>query len=252
VLTSSTGTVIWNWPIKGNPFGDKQPAALSGYAYNLRFAGQYYDAEAGLYYNVHRYYAPGSGRYTQSDPLGLLAGMSTYLYVGGSPLDYLDSFGLNGQAANAWALQHVGQGGYGYFDSNSEARGWLRGKTNGIPSEKCNKFVWDALSAGGDSAGRMPDGRIPSAAEWGDPNADISGYYVLPSDAQLEPGDVVSSGTHVGLYSPLSDGAPGTVSAAFPMSSWAAGPGGNVVHNDWGFRPGQHVTVRRSLSDQLP
>jgi RHS repeat-associated protein len=127
VLTSSTGTVIWNWPIKGNPFGDKQPAALAGYAYNLRFAGQYYDAEAGLYYNVHRYYAPGSGRYTQVDPLGLVAGMSTYAYVGGNPISYVDPFGL-WQVTATVSLLEIPLGGtltFGYNHGQFNIGGWL-------------------------------------------------------------------------------------------------------------------------------
>lgn len=36
----------------------------------LRFPGQYYDRESGLFYNYHRYYAPVIGRYLSSDPLG--------------------------------------------------------------------------------------------------------------------------------------------------------------------------------------
>jgi RHS repeat-associated protein len=96
VLTSSTGTVIWSWSIKGNPFGDKMPAALSGYAYHLRFAGQYYDAESGLYYNVRRYYAPGSGRYRQVDPIGFAGGQwSLHAYVDSNPLSYIDPLGLS-------------------------------------------------------------------------------------------------------------------------------------------------------------
>jgi len=76
----------------------------------------------------------------------------------------------------------------------------------------------------------------------------IPGYYVVPQGEQPQPGDVISNGSHVGIYSPLPDGSPGTVSAAFPFSSWAAGVDGNVVNNDWGFRQGQQVTIRRSQS----
>ena len=39
---------------------------------NLRFQGQYYDAETGLHYNTFRYYDPVVGRFTTQDPIGLL------------------------------------------------------------------------------------------------------------------------------------------------------------------------------------
>ena len=56
--------------------------------------GQYYDAETGTHYNYFRDYDPAIGRYRQSDPVGLLAGLSTYSYVSGRPLSLLDPFGL--------------------------------------------------------------------------------------------------------------------------------------------------------------
>ncbi|MBJ3456916.1 hypothetical protein JGC22_24745, partial [Salmonella enterica subsp. enterica serovar Agona] len=33
-----------------------------------------YDEESGLYYNRHRYYNPGQGRYITQDPIGLMGG----------------------------------------------------------------------------------------------------------------------------------------------------------------------------------
>lgn len=45
-------------------------------------------------YNYFRDYDPSIGRYVESDPLGLQAGLSTYGYVEGSPLAAVDAFGL--------------------------------------------------------------------------------------------------------------------------------------------------------------
>ncbi len=67
----------------------------SPYTLSTRLTGgQYFDAESGLNYNVNRDYEAATGRYIQSDPMGLAAGVSTYAYVGGDPLGYSDSLGL--------------------------------------------------------------------------------------------------------------------------------------------------------------
>ncbi|AEV84534.1 RhsC-like protein [Actinoplanes sp. SE50] len=60
----------------------------------LRFPGQYADAETGLYYNLHRYYDPRTGRYLSPDPLGLSAGPSPVRYVD-DPLLQNDPLGLS-------------------------------------------------------------------------------------------------------------------------------------------------------------
>jgi RHS repeat-associated protein len=41
------------------------------FVYNLRMPGQYFDAETGLNYDNFRDYDPGTGRYVESDPIGL-------------------------------------------------------------------------------------------------------------------------------------------------------------------------------------
>jgi RHS repeat-associated protein len=45
--------------------------------------GQELDAETGFFHNGFRDYDPASGRYVESDPLGLAAGWNAYVYVGG-------------------------------------------------------------------------------------------------------------------------------------------------------------------------
>jgi RHS repeat-associated protein len=91
-ITDSSGATVWQWPYQSNAWGEAAVVS-SGYQYNLRFPGQYYDAETGLYYNINRYYDPTTGRYIQSDPLGVLAGPSTYSYVANNPLEDKDPSG---------------------------------------------------------------------------------------------------------------------------------------------------------------
>lgn len=65
------------------------------FAYNLRFPGQYYQAETGLNQNWFRDYDPTVGRYLESDPMGLRAGLNTYAYVRSQPALLTDPRGLD-------------------------------------------------------------------------------------------------------------------------------------------------------------
>lgn len=98
VVTDATGASIWNWAYKSNAFGEVLPTSSKGYVLNLRFAGQYYDAESNTFYNVQRVYDPTTGRYLQSDPIGLNGGVGTYAYVSGNPLGIVDPLGLAEQS----------------------------------------------------------------------------------------------------------------------------------------------------------
>ncbi|WP_354514206.1 MULTISPECIES: RHS repeat-associated core domain-containing protein [unclassified Luteibacter] len=99
VVTDASGAVLWQWAYAGNPFGEKVPVSTSGYVLNLRYPGQYFDSESGLAYNVNRDYEATTGRYTQSDPVGLEDGPSTYGYVHSSPLQSADPTGLQASPA---------------------------------------------------------------------------------------------------------------------------------------------------------
>ena len=59
----------------------------------IRLPGQHEDRESGLYYNRHRYYDSGRGRYINQDPIGLSGGDNFYLYPE-NPLSWSDPLGL--------------------------------------------------------------------------------------------------------------------------------------------------------------
>jgi RHS repeat-associated protein len=114
-VTSSTGTVIWVWDFEGNPFGELASAndpdgnGVSTIQ-SLRFPGQYFDVESGMHHNYFRDYESSTGRYIESDPVGLRGGISIYSYAGAHPLTMVDPKGLKscGQCATVDCLLYGG------------------------------------------------------------------------------------------------------------------------------------------------
>jgi RHS repeat-associated protein len=97
VVDSISGTEVWHW--ESDPFGigapDEDPSGSgSKFTYNLRFPGQIFDKETGKHYNYFRDYDPETGRYVQSDPVGLNGGLNTYGYVDANPISGVDPLGL--------------------------------------------------------------------------------------------------------------------------------------------------------------
>ncbi len=90
--------VVWRW--ESDAFGSTYPNEDPDgdgvkVTVNLRFPGQYYDQETGLHQNYFRDYEPSTGRYIQSDLIGLDGrSFSTFSYVGGNPLSLTDPYGL--------------------------------------------------------------------------------------------------------------------------------------------------------------
>lgn len=97
IESAATGATVWRWDT-ADPFGldspNENPAGSGTFTYNQRFPGQLYDKESNNHYNYFRDYDPQTGRYVESDPIGLKGGINTYAYVGGNPLSYTDPLGL--------------------------------------------------------------------------------------------------------------------------------------------------------------
>ncbi|MCC8570894.1 RHS repeat-associated core domain-containing protein, partial [Xanthomonas euvesicatoria] len=111
------------WSLKGEAFGNTAPnqdpdgdgAAL---VLDMRFPGQRFDAASGLNQNYFRDYEAATGRYGQSDPIGLGGGISTFSYVAATTLTSIDPFGLvpnQGCVASVVAICTVVGGSVGYW-----------------------------------------------------------------------------------------------------------------------------------------
>ena len=88
-MTDVNGNVAWSAVYTS--FGEATIGSTSRVTNNLRFPGQYYDAETGLNYNWNRYYDPKTGRYISVDPIDV---MDIYLYAKNNLLHNIDFNGL--------------------------------------------------------------------------------------------------------------------------------------------------------------
>ncbi|NOT15322.1 MAG: hypothetical protein HOP21_07025 [Methylotenera sp.] len=108
VIVNANNQLRWTWyPEQAEAFGANRPnenpsnlingtpTQLGSFSYHLRFLGQLFDPATGLSYNYFRDYNPRTGRFIESDPIGLAGGqVSTYTYVNGNPLSFTDEEGL--------------------------------------------------------------------------------------------------------------------------------------------------------------
>ncbi|MEG3791844.1 RHS repeat-associated core domain-containing protein, partial [Lysobacter sp. CCNWLW3] len=90
---------VWAWQLGNEAFGGSAPNQDpdnngAAFVLDLRFPGQRYDVVSGLNYNYFRDYESVTGRYFESDPIGLWDGPSTYAYVHSTPLHSFDIYGL--------------------------------------------------------------------------------------------------------------------------------------------------------------
>nr|WP_242457321.1 RHS repeat-associated core domain-containing protein [Escherichia sp. 93.1447] len=109
-VTDETGKVVWDgcWQAWGRMQADL--SGPGGFEQNLRLAGQYYDRESGLHYNLFRYYDPDvPGRFLSSDPIGLAGGINLYRYAPNA-LGWIDPLGLIKVFRNLRADESVSDG----------------------------------------------------------------------------------------------------------------------------------------------
>lgn len=124
-LTDGSGAPIWRAVFR--PFGDEYHSnalSISAVSSNLRFPGQYFDSETGLHQNWFRDYSPSTGRYEESDPLGLDAGPNSYGYVGGNPLMTFDPEGLYSWSDVPTAWDHYCDGSGTDWSTSFSSLNW--------------------------------------------------------------------------------------------------------------------------------
>lgn len=233
IVRASDGAPVWR--SESSAFDRKAVDAEDQIVgFQLGFPGQYYDTKTGLWYNWNRYYDGQTGRYLQSDPIGLAGGINTYAYVLGNPLSLIDADGLCPCGSPVDAVQLA----------RGDKRDWSKAADRtdvnsgfGPGTYKCNLFADETLENAGYNLPNIGGGAVarafgkypPGAQSMSSPNYSVPGWPVVSGPAQA--GDLVASGGHVGI-------------ATSANKTISASPTG-VVENNWGFRPGQASVIRR-------
>jgi RHS repeat-associated protein len=103
-LTDANGTIEAQYMF--DPFGNTAQSGVNTFSYT----GRENDG-TGLYYNRARYYNPTFGRFISQDPVGFRGHQSNlYAYVGDSPTNLRDPFGLWGWGGTIGGNVFVGGG----------------------------------------------------------------------------------------------------------------------------------------------
>lgn len=113
-MTDTSG--VFKWKAEYRPFGDLYSQSYNDIENNLRFPGQYFDAETGLHQNYFRDYDPKIGRYREPDPIGLGGGINLFSYVRNRPTKRTDHRGLYPGAPSCGTADECPYASYPWLD----------------------------------------------------------------------------------------------------------------------------------------
>jgi RHS repeat-associated protein len=181
-LTDETGVMRTQYTY--DPFGN---ITVSGEVSDnpFQYTGREND-RTGLYYYRARYYSPELRRFISEDPLGIIGGLSYYVYTGNNPIFFIDPFGLFDPQAAARYL-------------NNPANGWTGTTSQG----RCAAAVRRAINAGGVATPNNPAPAVdymnylPSI---GFQQVNLNGYQPQVGDIAVFPSITSNPSGHIEMY----------------------------------------------------
>lgn len=189
LATDSTKKLIWRWESDafGSTLANQDPDA-DGKAtvINLRFPGQYYDAESGLHYNWNRYYDPASGRYISRSFSDVKDKLNTYIYQNNNPTS--ESVKL-GKVSNI------------YYDKKGSVTGF-NGKSD-VHTQGFGGFVWEIITGArktrrGEQLEDFAKDNLVGAEPTATPVSPETANALIPPLMDMIPGSIPGSGEAAG------------------------------------------------------
>jgi RHS repeat-associated protein len=123
---------------------------------------------SGLMYRRNRYYDPGTGRFTQEDPIGVAGGLNLYGFAKGDPVTYRDPYGLKADSvilhgSPAWTK--IMEDGFHYL---ADQHPWFRTAYNAIASSsEANVHIFQQECHGGMNSCQFMTNRRTARIELG-------------------------------------------------------------------------------------